>query len=197
MRRVRPRRPFPARTCFDASARPRQSPPGGGLGGRRLPLAPPRSTCVPRSSHRGDRAAHRDAASEVVPRATRETRTSANATPAGFSRPFASQEDVRNSQIGAVSARGVLFGIFSLTSNSSRRLPLSRASQSTTSAASPRNTAPGKPVYRSVITITARTPEATAEAARPELRALSCSAFLVFFMQAGCVMLSAVPALRT
>ena len=41
------------------------------------PLATPRSTCVPRSSHRSrDRAAHRDAASEVVPRATRETRTS-------------------------------------------------------------------------------------------------------------------------
>ena len=45
--------------------------------GAASPLATPRSTCVPRSSHRSrDRAAHRDAASEVVPRATRETRTS-------------------------------------------------------------------------------------------------------------------------
>ena len=83
--------------------------------GAASPLATPRSTCVPRSSHRSrDRAAHRDAASEVVPRATRETRTSPMR---GFSRPFASQKDVRNSQIGRF-RRAMYFLYFSLTSNS-------------------------------------------------------------------------------
>ena len=92
--------------------------------GAASPLATPRSTCVPRSSHRSrDRAAHRDAASEVVPRATRETRTS----PMPLLRDFRDlsrrrRMDVRNRKSGGFGAR-CTFCIFRSPPTPLRRFP--------------------------------------------------------------------------
>ena len=93
--------------------------------GAASPLAPPRSTCVPRSSHRSrDRAAHRDAASEVVPRATRRPNL-ANALLRDF-RDLSRRRRDAGSQIGAVSARGVLFVFFAHLQLLFAALPFSR-----------------------------------------------------------------------
>lgn len=103
---------------FDASACPRQSPPGGGLGGRRL--SPRDASIDVRTAIESSIARSRGAPGRRVGgRAARHARDPnlANATPAGFSRPFASQKDVRNSQIGRF-RRAMYFLYFSLTSNS-------------------------------------------------------------------------------
>jgi len=143
---------------FDASDRPRQPSPGGGLG-----AAPP----LP--SRRLDRRAFRDRAidrafarrtgtprrrSRRAPRARPEPRHRRFCAFCGLFATFRVAEGCKSGRL----RRAVYFLYFSLTSNSSSPLPLSRASQSTTSAASPRNSAPGNPTYRSVITITARSP---------------------------------------
>ena len=139
---------------FDASARPRQPSPGGGLG-----AAPP----LP--SRRLDRRAFRDRAIDrAIARRTGTPRRRSCRAPLARSEPrhrhscgvFATFRVAEGCKKFA--NRGGLLLYFSLTSNSSSPLPLSRASQSTTSAASPRNSAPGNPTYRSVITITARSP---------------------------------------
>ena len=140
---------------FDASARPRQPSPGGGLG-----AAPP----LP--SRRLDRRAFRDRAIDrAIARRTGTPRRRSRRAPRAKSEPrhrrfcglFATFRVAEGCKSGRL-RRAVYFLYFSLTSNSSSPLPLSRASQSTTSAASPRNSAPGNPTYRSVITITARSP---------------------------------------
>ena len=140
---------------FDASARPRQPSPGGGLG-----AAPP----LP--SRRLDRRAFRDRAIDrAFARRTGTPRRRSRRAPRARPEPrhrrfcglFATFRVAEGCKSGRL-RRAVYFLYFSLTSNSSSPLPLSRASQSTTSAASPRNSAPGKPVYRSLITITASTP---------------------------------------
>ena len=140
---------------FDASARPRQPSPGGGLG-----AAPP----LP--SRRLDRRAFRDRAIDrAIARRTGTPRRRSRRAPRARSEPrhrrfcglFATFRVAEGCKSGRL-RRAVYFLYFSLTSNSSSPLPLSRASQSTTSAASPRNSAPGNPAYRSVITITARSP---------------------------------------
>lgn len=141
---------------FDASARPRQPSPGGGLG-----AAPP----LP--SRRLDRRAFRDRAIDrAIARRTGTPRRRSRRAPRARSEPrhrrfcglFATFRVAEGCKSGGRLRRAVYFLYFSLTSNSSSPLPLSRASQSTTSAASPRNSAPGNPAYRSVITITARSP---------------------------------------
>ena len=104
---------------FDASACPRQSPPGGGLGGRRL--SPRDASIDVRTAIESSIARSRGAPGRRVGgRAARHARDPnlANATPAGFSRPFASQKDVRNSQIGAV-----YFCIFRSPPTPLRRFP--------------------------------------------------------------------------
>lgn len=128
---------------FDASACPRQSPPGGGLGGRRL--SPRDASIDVRTAIESSIARSRGAPGRRVGgRAARHARDPnlANAT-CGIFATFRVAEGCKKSQIGRF-RRAVYFLYFSLTSNSSSPLPLSRASQSTTSAASPRNSALGK-----------------------------------------------------
>ena len=108
---------------FDASACPRQSPPGGGLGGRRL--SPRDASIDVRTAIESSIARSRGAPGRRVGgRAARHARDPdlANATPAGFSRPFASQKDVRNRKSGGFGAR-CTFCIFRSPPTPLRRFP--------------------------------------------------------------------------